>query len=132
MSIATIDQRRAAHAWKAVQVAKKLKNNEPKKFGGQAKKLPARILSAGLGQSLTFVLAKNYSDLLLQVIADWTLNKGAFPSNLPEREKLIQKIIDGDADTLRRHTAETLAYLGWLIRFAEAEGLTDFDEGDGQ
>jgi hypothetical protein len=33
--------------------------------------------------------------------------------------------VQGDCDFLRWKTAEALAYLQWLTRFAEAKGLTD-------
>ncbi len=55
----TLDQRRARHAWEAVKRAKLRAGphakQDPKKFGGQAKKLPTRIMAAGLGQALAFL-----------------------------------------------------------------------------
>ena len=48
---------------------------------------------------------------------------------LEETEQLIKEaIIHGDSDFLRRATDEALAYLAWLNRFAEAEGLTEAAE----
>jgi len=127
----TLDQRRAQHAWNAVQRAKKLASS--KKFGGQAKKLPTRIMAAGLGQALAFLLGKKYSPELLEEIGDWVLDKRASLGSTrprPKDDALIQTIIGGDSDFLRRATDETLAYLQWLNRFAEAEGLTDEQNGD--
>ena len=48
---------------------------DPKKFGGQAKKLPIRIMAAGLGQALAFLKAKDYAPGLLAELADWVLIK---------------------------------------------------------
>ncbi|MBI2190383.1 MAG: type III-B CRISPR module-associated protein Cmr5 [Planctomycetes bacterium] len=130
----TLDQRRAKHAWDAVQDAKNKAGvhlkREPKKFGGQAKKLPTRIMASGLGQALAFLYAKGYADGLLQEIADWVLDKRASPEShepKPQKDELIKAIIAGNSDFLRRATDETLAYLQWLNRFAEAEGLTEGD-----
>ena len=41
---------------------------------------------------------------------------------------LLERIVKGNSDFLRRATDEVLAYLVWLKRFAEAEGLTDEGE----
>lgn len=126
----TLDQRRAAHAWDVVQRAKRKqephRNQEPKKFGGQAKKLPMRIMAAGLGQALAFLKAKDYAPGLLAELSAWI--GGRIPSKQDESAELLERIVKGDSDFLRRATDEVLAYLTWLNRFAEAEGLTD--EGD--
>jgi CRISPR-associated protein Cmr5 len=126
----TLDQRRAAHAWDVVQRAKlKLghhQKQEPKKFGGQAKKLPTRIIAAGLGQALAFLKAKDYAPGLLSELTDWMATR--IPPKQGQPRDLLERIVKGDSDFLRRATEELLAYFVWLNRFAEAEGLTD-EEG---
>ena len=47
----------------------------------------------------------------------------------PEATRLVVRIIRGDADFQRYATSECLAYLQWLVRFADAEGLTDAESG---
>jgi CRISPR-associated protein Cmr5 len=140
----TPDQRRANHAWEAVQAVltehphqvvngKKLATKEARDFHGQAKKLPTRILAAGLGQALAFLNAKNYTPLLLKALEDWILNKPeTFDPNKPLGEKpLLQKIVtEWTSDDLRRQTDEALAYLLWLNRFTDAE-INRFAEGGG-
>jgi CRISPR-associated protein Cmr5 len=136
----TLEQRRARHAWEAVRdVVQAIANaeNEEKKtqarnnaeqFCGQAKRLPMQIIAAGLGQALTFLLAKKYAPELLIAVGDWVLDKRANPTSQqkpPEKDALIIKIINGNSDFLRRATDETLAYLRWVVRFADAQGLTD-------
>ncbi len=127
----TLDQRRALHAWNAVV---EIKNSyKGKKFGGQAKKLPMRIMASGLGQALALLKAKDYSPDLLRALGDWVLDKRHNPKSsnqLPTDDALLRRIIEGDSDSLRRDTDEALSYLQWLNRFAEAEGLTDDEEGD--
>ncbi|MBF0290830.1 MAG: type III-B CRISPR module-associated protein Cmr5 [Nitrospinae bacterium] len=119
----TLDQERAAHSWGIVQnVKRELAPQDQKKFGGQAKKLPIRIMSAGLGSSLAFLEAKKYAPKLLDALSEWTKKKmpGA-DAQMP----LLARIMKNDANFLRRATDETLAYLQWLNRFAEAEGITE-------
>lgn len=127
---ATLDQRRASHAWDVVQRAKYKDGfhhgQDPKKFGGQAKKLPTRIMAAGLGQSLAFLKAKGYAPGLLAELTEWIASR--VPSERGGPEDLLERIVKGDSDFLRRATDEVLAYLVWLNRFAEAEGLTDAEE----
>ncbi len=128
----TLDQRRAKHAWDAVNgvIAKHGRGAEAKRFGGQAKKLPTRIIASGLGQALAFLKAKDYAPDLLTALADWVLDKRTHPDSKkprPEDKALVLAIINGKADDLRRYTDEALAYLLWLNRFAEAEKLTEGD-----
>jgi CRISPR-associated protein Cmr5 len=127
----TLDQRRASHAWDAVQRAKQKQEHhqkqDPKKFGGQAKKLPTRIMAAGLGQALAFLKAKDYAPGLLAELTEWM--KQRIPPKQGEPSDLLERIVKGDSDFLRRATDEVLAYLVWLNRFAEAEGLTEGEEG---
>lgn len=139
----TPDQRRARHAWAAVdgivkahiRTEKDKKDNKVKRvvdadgkeFGRQAKRLPTRILSSGLGQALAFLHAKKYVPDLLHELGDWILDKRRNPDSTrqkPPVDALLREIVNSSSETLRRHTDEALAYLQWLNRFAEAEGLT--------
>jgi len=122
----TLDQRRAKHAWNAVQRARGVK--DPEQFVGHAKRLPVRIVTSGLGQALAFLSAKGYAPELLEELGDWVLNRRTSPDGghgKAAADALIRAIVEGDSDFLRRATDETLVYLQWLNRFAEAEGLTD-------
>jgi len=123
----SLDQRRAGHAWEAVQRAKGCQGahqgQTPKKFGGHAKKLPVRIMASGLGQSLAFLKAKKYAPGLIAELSDWIATRIPPAANGPK--DLLERVIKGDSDLLRRATDEVLAYLQWLNRFAEAEGLTE-------
>ncbi|MCA9674728.1 MAG: type III-B CRISPR module-associated protein Cmr5 [Myxococcales bacterium] len=120
----TLDQRRAKHAWGVVQQAKQLDERSRKDFGRNAKKLPIRIHTAGLGHALAFLEAKRKAKELYDALSAWVLQERL---RLKERS-LIEAIIGGDSDRLRRATDEALAYLQWLNRFAEAEGLVSDEE----
>jgi CRISPR-associated protein Cmr5 len=125
----TLDQNRASHAWDAVCRAEKKQGvhekQAPKKFGGQAKKLPVRIMASGLGQALAFLKAKDYAPGLVAELSDWIVSR--IPPKGGESKDLLDRIIKGDSDFLRRATDEVLAYLVWLNRFAESKGLTEGD-----
>lgn len=126
----TLEQRRAGHAWDVIQRAKQKQGHhqgqDPKKFGGQAKRLPTRIIAAGLGQALAFLKAKRYAPGLLAELTDWI--EARIPPLQDEPRDLLERIVKGDSDFLRRATDEVLAYLVWLNRFAEAEELTEGEE----
>ena len=107
---------------------KKVRDEAAKKYGTQVRKLPTRIIASGLGQALAFLVAKGECPDLLCALADWVLLKRKDADNKapsPPADALLRAVVDGSCDDLRRHTGEALAYLQWLVRFAEAEGLTD-------
>lgn len=120
----TLDQRRAQHAWEAV---KRVPKKEWNKFATQAKKLPTRIIASGLGQALAFLVAKGECPELLRSLSDWVLDKRQNPGSkaaAPAPEALLLSVVNGTGEGLRWHTAEALAYLQWLVRFTDAEGMT--------
>lgn len=127
----TLDQRRAAHAWRVVQQVKNEGGEDVKRvFKLQTKRLPARIVTAGLGQSLAFLESKGYAPHLRAALTDWIGQQiPAVPGQNGDR--LLRRVVQGDADFLRFATAECLAYLGWLVRFAEAEFREIDDGGEG-
>lgn len=116
----TLEQRRAHHAYEAVEafLARKPNEEERKKYGTHVRKLPTRIAASGLGQALAFMVAKGYCPDILQALNHWILAKR-------DTDALLLEVIRGDSDNLRLRTAEALAYLQWLSRFAEAKKLTD-------
>ena len=135
-SQSTLDQRRAQHAWKAVERAGQLPQKDAKDFAREAKRLPIRIKTAGLGQALAFLNAKakpdkdgaDYRSQLLRELGDWLLKDRGLaprPKGSDGRNAVIQAIICGDATLLRRATEEALFYLQWLTRFSEAEFKPD-------
>ena len=114
---------RTRHALAAVKDIKGKKNVESE-FAGQAKKLPMRILNAGLGHALLFIEAKadkKYPHPLLVVLKYW-LQKVDLLDDKCE-PSLCAEITKRDAFWLRQATAELLRYLEWLNRHAEAHDL---------
>ena len=125
----TLDQLRARHAWEAVKRILEVNGSVPQDYKREVKRLPVRIHTAGLGQALGFLYAKSDStsdakSLLLKDLAKWLLVEREFakrPNGVSDRSAILHVIVDGDAELLRRITAEALMYLQWLGRFTEAE-----------
>ncbi len=128
-------QQRARHAWETVKTVKAKGPAVAKDFGGQAKRLPMRVRAAGLGQALAFVRAKARPGtrdekpgliLLLERLGGWVLPRLDPAMAAPDSDSaLLQAILEHDATFLRRATLEAMAWLEWVNRFAEAEGLGD-------
>lgn len=124
----TTEQRRAGQAWQKVGQVK-----DQSKYQGEYKSLvrsiPADILSHGLGQVLAFLWAKgrkngqfkeDHHSMLYQHLSVWVSNEMGWGQD----GDLLKKLTQGETATTanyRRATVETLAYLEWLKRFAEAE-----------
>lgn len=122
----SLDQRRAKHAWDAVERAIQgvgaHSGQDKRQFGGETKKLPVRIVGSGLGQALAFLYAKDKVPGLLAELNDWISQR--IPNRDSSETDLLKRIVDGDSDFLRHATDEVFAYLQWLTRFAEARQLT--------
>ncbi len=132
----TLDQKRAAHAWEvATEIAKlsdkdKDEAKEKSDFAIQVKKLPTRILTAGLGQALAFLASKKkekeFVPRLQNALADWIALRRTCKDG--EDKRLFVRVIKSDTDFLRYATAECLAYLTWLVRWCDALGLKGDDQ----
>ncbi len=136
----TRDQRRAQHALQCVkQVQQRLANagpdqKEQKKakdfrddYKSRAESLPASIVMNGLGQACAMLLAQAKGQsgdhdphrLLYDHLQDWLRGReGA--AIYPENQDLVKAVIgDGQREYVRAQV-ESLAYLNWLKKFAQA------------
>lgn len=144
----TLEQKRAAQAWDAVTGAlgqakaaaqaaatankdaadalKRLNTDKGAedfkgKYGTLARKAPSLITSMGLGQTLAFLRAKgnkkgwNEHIILSLHLSGWVV------SQLGKSGELLDIVRQESSEVYRQATAEALAFLGWLKRFAEAE-----------
>jgi len=123
----TLDQQRARAAWESVQEVKK-HSDYREKYGPVAKKLPMYVLTNGLGQALAFLRAKanpkdpnkpkpenKANEAAYKHLSAWVMEQ------MKQDGSLLEWLLKQNAATYRRATAEALAYLNWLKRFAEAE-----------
>jgi CRISPR-associated protein Cmr5 len=116
MTNQTLEQRRAAHALKAIQDLRDYGN-----CASYIDALPAAILNNGLGQALATELAgqDRGHKKLYELMQEWLC--GNDPS-APYRgnPSLIEAITAGSESDYLRAQPEALAYLVWLKKFARA------------
>lgn len=119
----TIEQQRAFAAWEAVGA------NPSEKYETLLQGVPAAIHTAGLGQTIAFYLTRKarteYADLLTH-LAEWVVPRvGNADTDADTTPSGLMKAIQEceSQQFYRRFTTETLAYLGWLKRFASARLL---------
>lgn len=128
----TKEQERAAKAWANVTEVKP--QNYQGEYGALAKKFPMLILTNGLGQALAFLRAKDKPQhrTLYKHISAWVTEQIYVVES--GDDELLERLIgavqgcESNSNIYRRATTETLAFVAWLKRFAEAE-LT-IKEGD--
>lgn len=117
----SLEQKRAAFAWQCVQGVKG--KGWARDYGQLARSVPAMVQVNGLGQALAFLRSKgkkgdNEHARLAADVSRWVSEQ-----LLREQRDDLIPWITGQASSAeyRRATAEALAFLNWLRRFAEAE-----------
>lgn len=124
----SIEQERAACAWKAIEGLKEEDESMKKKYRSLVKRVAPLILINGLGQTMAFLKARREKDggafqLLFSHISSAVKERVPFGE-----EDLLSAIVKGSPTFLKRATREALAYLQWLSKFAEAELPAGDDE----
>jgi len=126
----TLEQERAQQAWACVQEVTNKPQEFKKKYGSLARKVPMLVLTNGLGQTLAFLKAKGKNDpadehtVLFRHLSSWVLSQVASSTPVSNGD-LLQWVLQNDNAAYRRATIESLAFLTWLKRFAEAELPTE-------
>jgi len=126
----TLEQERAQRAWECVQKVTSKSQEFKNKYGSLARKVPALVLTNGLGQTLAFLQAKGKNNpadehtVLFRHLSDWVLAQVGTDTTASNPD-LLRWVLENDSAAYRRATTEALAFLIWLKRFAEAELLTE-------
>jgi len=140
----TRDQRRAQHALQSIKqvqawVEDRLKKagssekeqKNARKFGDEyksyAESLPASIVMNGLGQACAMLLAQaknrpgneDAHRLLYDHLQDW-LRGRKHAAVYPTDQDLVEAVINHGQRAYIRAQVESLAYLNWLKKFAQA------------
>lgn len=122
--IKTLAQKRAERAWEFVKEVNETFSQEGKKeYNSWAQKVPALILTNGLGQTLAFLRAKgkgdsqnHYQKLYEHISKRVTEEMGGIAGT-----DLLEKITnDWGSSQYRRATGIALAFCIWLKRLAKA------------
>ncbi len=127
----TLDQHRAASAWKAVIEAKELLKSDFKDYASLVKKFPALVMRNGLGPAIAFLMSKDDKKhkLLITHIEKWLCKEAPYsPYRTTASEKKQKSQANLLVDAITKHSSveyffaseECLAYLQWLRLFASA------------
>jgi CRISPR-associated protein Cmr5 len=116
--ISNLEHERANEAWSCVDyVNSEEKPAFKKEYRSIVMKSPTLILSNGLGQTLAFLKSKGKcEEKLYKDIEGWLDKRIKWAA----KGELMEKIISLPNDTFRHATTETLSFLSWLKRFADA------------
>ncbi len=115
MGVQSLGQARAKDAWNVVEAL--ARTGQIGAEADHAKKLPMRVKAAGLTQSLAFLRAKDYAPELRKELSRWVMRQMGQESR--NGDSLLEFVIKDNAGTLRRATAESLAWMEWFNRFAD-------------
>jgi len=133
-NIRKLENGRAEEAYKCVIEAqrpdgRKYKDNLASDYKGYVKKIPALILSNGLGNTLAYIISKgkanksneknNAYDLIYEQISEWLRSGNTGCALLPGDNDLLKFVISQSSPIYRQITAETLAFMNWVRRLAE-------------
>ena len=133
----TLGQERAKFAFKCVKNDVVENNRSPKEFKSLVRGFSTMIINNGLGQALAFLKAKMKIDketkkpkkndhhfTLLEHINNW-FNSSECKIHLVENDNsqtdLLTAIQEHSSERYRYYTQETLDFINWLRKFADAE-----------
>jgi len=121
MSKKSLDQERAAYAWKRV-VSKDSSCRD--KYKSLAKNFPALIMSNGLMQSMAFLERKNGVEhrALLSDVISWFEVKGLISQDDARQgfDGVMAALSECDSLKYRRATEEAIEILKWIRQMADA------------
>lgn len=116
MTIENLEAKRAQSAWGAVQEVVKKDEKSRKEYRSLVRSTPALVLSSGLLQTLAFLKAKGEAHrALYSHLSGWVA-----PRLGADGKPLFEHLLSAGSDDHRLATRESIAYLSWLKRIAEA------------
>ena len=136
--ILTREQQRAQHALQSVTQVQTKPKKYRDEFKSYAESLPANIVMNGLGQACAMLLAQakgksadqDAHRLLYDHLQDWIRgrdNAAVYPND----QDLVKAVINHGQGEYVRAQFESLAYLNWLKKFAQAY-LTEEEKQHGE
>ncbi|NLG86289.1 MAG: type III-B CRISPR module-associated protein Cmr5 [Firmicutes bacterium] len=133
----TLEQDRALFAWEQIDKVRNQKKYSPAKVAMHLRRLPAMVLTNGLGQTLAFLLAdsENKKDkpsyVVYDMLAEWLITKRHLYEG--KKEELLYYLVKGDRTKYQQAQEEVWALLNWLKKCADAYlPSTDAREGSSQ
>ena len=114
--IESLEQVRAKHAWEFIESIDK--NFD--KIASLTRRLPAMLLTSGLGQTVAFCLSKDEGKTVIDNIAKH-LSEVTGIEGITCGNDLLEKIKGSNHETYIIFSRETLKYVTWLKRLIEAQ-----------
>ncbi|WP_322508993.1 type III-B CRISPR module-associated protein Cmr5 [Anaerolinea sp.] len=138
MAHLTLTQKRAGDAYDKVNQIASDNHDETfrNKYGSLARSMPFMIRTNGLASTLAFLRAKAKGKpdtapmILYDHMSKWLGSRLLVNPN--ETGDFLRWLVGQSTATYFRATVEALEYSGWLKRFAEAEGLGDNVDLEGE
>ncbi len=127
----TVEQKRAADAVRKIQGMIN-SNRDYGHYVSYASALPAQIVNNGLGQAITMLCAaagrktiphEDPHYFLADHVASWLaeqIQELRPTDGVNHPVQVVQRLAEGNQKQYSRATAEAVAYLNWLKRFARA------------
>lgn len=122
-----VEQKRAAKAWSCIDaVNKDIDKSKKKEYRSIVMKLPTLILTNGLGQTLAFLKSKgkndgsNPAEKVYGDLQGWLTKPNVVNWGRVTDKELIERIMSIDSTKYRFITIESLSFLNWLKKFADA------------
>ena len=116
--VQTLEQRRAAYAWKCV---KEINDSTRDDYTNLAKAMPMMVMNSGLMQTLAFLKAKGKGKAhhltLLNHVIHWITTQDHGKSDMTF-ELLMKDLFEATPLKFRHATAETHEILRWIRQFA--------------
>lgn len=119
----TIEQRRAARAQECIAALAADADVDIKAYKAAASSFPAMIRMNGLGQALAFIRTRKGKEYrrVYDHVSTWL---GAGQAGvLATAADALSELVARDARTYRQAEAETIAFMVWIKRYAEAAVL---------
>lgn len=114
----TLEQGRAAYAYKCAQKGVNKNLCKPDEYKSYAKKIPMLIKTNGLGATFAFMESKGGTyKVMINQTKMWLVENPLY--KIGENDDFMQKIITMDSAEYRAVTIEVLALYSWIRRFAE-------------
>ena len=112
----SLDQQRAAYAWKKVQDTR----DGFDEYVNLARGAPALVMSNGLMQTLAFFESKKKHHAVLSAhICEWMKSRGLCPGAL--FKDVMESLLTAPSERYMWATEETLELLRWIKHFAGAK-----------
>jgi len=121
--MATLEQKRAQHAWQCAEDAQQNIGRFDKKanysdYVNDAKGLPALIMNSGLMQVMAFLKQKGgRHELLMNHLLDWLGKQLKTPKAF---EAFMEEMMQSNSHKYQQVTTEAFAWLRWLRQMAAA------------